>query len=120
MKISIFGLGYVGTICAATFSSNGHNVIGVDVDSEKVDLINSGESPIVEKGIDNLISMGHNENLLSATLDSEYAVKNTEYAIICVGTPLLPNGDLDMSYILKSAESGFVQMAWCCPKLCSL
>ena len=47
--------------------------------------------------------MGHNKTL-SATLDSEYAVKNTEYAIICVGTPLLPNGDLDMSYILKSAE----------------
>ncbi len=104
MKISVFGMGYVGAVCSACFSSDGHDVIGVDVDPIKVDLINKGESPIVEKGLKDLINAGRQLNTLRATTDAKEAVAATDISIICVGTPSQLNGNLDLSYVRKVCE----------------
>ncbi len=104
MKISIFGMGYVGAVCSACFSSDGHDVIGVDVDPIKVDLINKGKSPIIEEGLIELISEGRQRNTLRATIDAKEAVAATDISIICVGTPSQLNGNLDLSYVRKVCE----------------
>ena len=80
-------------------SDLGHNVIGVDIDRNKVDLINNGKATIVEKDIDELISKNHNNKLIRATTDSLDAIENSDVAIICVGTPNDQTGHLDMSHI---------------------
>ena len=67
MRISVFGLGYVGTVCAGCLAATGHTVVGVDINQAKVDLINSGSSPIVEPGVDDLINRGHRQKTLWAT-----------------------------------------------------
>lgn len=99
MNISIFGLGYVGCVGLGCLAETGHNMIGVDVDAQKVNLINNGKATIVEKEIDNLIEKHQKAGNLSATLDSEKAIINSEVAIICVGTPNDKNGHLDMTFI---------------------
>ena len=107
LKISIFGLGYVGCVSAACLAKEGHQVIGVDVNQIKVDLINQGQSPIVEKGLDKVLFEVINDNhkgSLIATTDEEKAVVDTDVSLICVGTPSRANGDLDISFLLKCAE----------------
>ncbi|WP_041523930.1 nucleotide sugar dehydrogenase [Gilvimarinus agarilyticus] len=99
MKISILGLGYVGAVCAACLSKRGHHVVGGDVSQLKVDLINSGRSPIVEPGLEELISEGVAKGSISATTDTAVAVQSTDLTMICVGTPSKRNGDLDLTYV---------------------
>jgi GDP-mannose 6-dehydrogenase len=97
--ISVFGLGYVGTVTAACFAHMGHNVIGVDLSPGKVQAMDAGRSPIVEPRVEALISEGHAAGRLHATSSSESAVLNSEISFLCVGTPSLRNGKLDLGHI---------------------
>ncbi|HEX8163298.1 MAG TPA: UDP-glucose/GDP-mannose dehydrogenase family protein [Pyrinomonadaceae bacterium] len=99
MKLSVFGLGYVGCVSAACFAREGHEVIGVDVNQTKVDIINGGHSPIVEAGIDELIGEMVGAKRLRATTDSAAAVRDSEISLVCVGTPSNHNGSLDLRYV---------------------
>lgn len=99
MNISIFGMGYVGAVCAACFAERGHTVIGVDVSEDKVRLINAGKSPIVEPGLEELLAAGVKSGHLRATGATAEAIENTEMSMICVGTPSKKSGDLDLAYI---------------------
>ena len=104
MKLSIFGLGYVGCVSAACFAKEGHTAIGVDVNASKVEMINAGHSPIVEAGIGPLLSEVVKSNRLRATTDSTEAVRNSDISLVCVGTPSNPNGSLDLSYVTRVCE----------------
>ena len=104
MKISIFGLGYVGCVGIGCLSKQGHTLVGVDVSDIKVDLINQGKPTIVEKDIDALIYEGHQEGRIRATKDYRDAVLNTDISFLCVGTPSSDNGHLDLTYILQTAH----------------
>lgn len=97
--ISIFGLGYVGAVTAACFAQNGYHVIGVDVQQQKVELINQGKSPIVEKGVEEIICQQFRANRLSATMNLHAAVLKSDLSIICVGTPSNPNGEMNSHYV---------------------
>lgn len=99
MRISIFGLGYVGAVCAGCLSARGHDVIGVDISSTKIDLINNGKSPIVEPGLEELLELGKTTGRLRGTTDVAAAVRDSEMSFICVGTPSKKNGDLSLNYI---------------------
>src|SRR5215469_9509505 len=98
-SISVFGLGYVGTVTAACFAHLGHNVIGVDLSPGKVEAMARGRSPIVEPRVEGLVSDAHAANRLHATSSSESAVMNSEISFLCVGTPSLRNGKLDLGHI---------------------
>ena len=91
-KISIFGLGYVGTVSAACFASLGHDVIGVDADKTKVEKIRQGLSPIVEEGINEMLTEQVAEGRLTATLDVKSAIKQSDISFISVGTPSNEDG----------------------------
>src|SRR5262245_37345227 len=99
--ISIFGLGYVGTVTAACFAARGHRVIGVDPNSLKVQRIQEGSSPIIEAGVSEMISSAHLEGRISATRDPATAIAGSDISFICVGTPSQRNGKLDLSHIRK-------------------
>ncbi len=99
MKISVFGLGYVGTVCAACLAERGHEVIGCDISPSKVDLINSGTSPIIEKDIGELVASNVASGRLKATTSTAEAVMNSDLSLLCVGTPSRTNGSLDLSAI---------------------
>jgi GDP-mannose 6-dehydrogenase len=102
--ISVFGLGYVGSVTAACFASKGYNVIGVDVVKDKVDAMASGQTPILEPGIQEIISDCHAKGQLKATTDMVTAVRETDISFICVGTPSQPNGKLDLKTIKRVCE----------------
>ncbi len=104
MNISIFGLGYVGAVCTGCFAHRGHHVVGVDVDEVKIKAIKSGRSPILEEGLDDLIQSGIDAGRVTATLDVEQAVAQTDISLICVGTPSQMNGSLDLTYVKLVAE----------------
>lgn len=104
MKISIFGLGYVGTVSCACLAENGHEILGVEVNPVKVQFINQGKSPVVENGLDELIAKHHAQGSLHATDDVIHAVNQTEISIICVGTPSTIQGHLDLEAIFRVAE----------------
>lgn len=104
MKISVFGLGYVGAVSAACFAKEGHHVIGVDVSATKVGIINDGRSPIVETGINELIGEMVKLKRLRATTDASEAIKATDVSLICVGTPSNANGSLDLKYVVRVCE----------------
>jgi GDP-mannose 6-dehydrogenase len=99
MNISVFGLGYVGAVSAACLSDGGHTVIGVDPQVAKVDAINAGRSPVVERDLDRLTEAGRAAGRLSATTDAAAAVRASDLALVCVGTPSQANGDLDMTFL---------------------
>jgi GDP-mannose 6-dehydrogenase len=99
MNISVFGLGYVGAVSAACLSDGGHTVIGVDPQVAKVDAINAGRSPVVERDLDRLTQAGRAAGRLSATTDAAAAVRASDLALVCVGTPSQANGDLDMTFL---------------------
>ena len=104
MKISIFGLGYVGVVSAGCLASEGHQVVGVDLVLTKVEMINSGLAPIIEKDINKLISKAVDRGLLKATISTIEALNETVLSIVCVGTPSLVNGNLDLKYIRRVCE----------------
>ncbi len=104
MRLSIFGIGYVGCVSAACFARAGHQVIGVDVNPTKVDIINAGRSPIVETGIDELISEMVAAGRLRAMTCSCEAIKNSDVSLVCVGTPSRANGSLELDHIRKVCE----------------
>jgi GDP-mannose 6-dehydrogenase len=105
MKISIFGLGYVGCVSLGCLANNGHRVIGVDVSQNKVDLINNGKPTIIEKDIDIIIAEQHKLGTISATTNAMDAVLNSEICIIAVGTPSTPQGHLNLKYIFQVAKN---------------
>lgn len=104
MKISIFGLGYVGTVSAGCFAHDGHEVVGVDPVQTKVDLINNGQSPIIEEEIGEIIASAVTLGHLRATGDPVHAIRETELSFVCVGTPSQANGNLDLRYIRRICE----------------
>lgn len=95
MRVSVFGLGYVGCVTAACLAKAGHEVVGVDVNPEKTAMINQGRSPIVEPGLELLVSEMARDGRLRATVSADCAVKHSEVALICVGTPSGTNGQID-------------------------
>ncbi len=102
--ISIFGLGYVGTVSAACLADSGYKVIGVDVNPTKVELINSGQSPVIEEGMTELIKKGVEAGQIVATTDSAWAVMNSDISLVCVGTPSHSNGSLNLDYVRRVSE----------------
>src|ERR1700758_1476763 len=98
-SISVFGLGYVGTVTAACLAHMGHSVIGVDLSPGKVEAMEAGRNPLVEPRVGTLISEAHAAKRLHATSDSAAAVLNSEISFLCVGTPSLRNGKLDLGHI---------------------
>jgi GDP-mannose 6-dehydrogenase len=104
LRISVFGLGYVGTVSAACLTADGHTVVGVDVSADKVGAINSGTSPIVEPGVDKLIGEGHRQGLLRATSSARDAIQASDVSLVCVGTPSHQNGSLDLRYVQRVCE----------------
>lgn len=104
MRISIFGMGYVGCVTGACFADMGHTVWGVEPNPEKVRLINEGRSPIVEKDLDTLMSKVTGNASFQATGDWRRALRETEIALVCVGTPSRPNGSIDLVYLQRVCE----------------
>jgi len=104
MKISIFGLGYVGAVSAGCLARDGHTVIGVDPNQTKVDLINQGNTPVIEQDIGEIIRLTVASGLLRATGDVREAVMDSVISLICVGTPSQDNGSLDLRYVRTVCE----------------
>jgi len=104
MRVSIFGLGYVGSVTAACLSSAGHEVWGVDVNADKARAINAGQSPIVEAGLEEMIARGRQTGALRATIDPHEAVAATDLSLVCVGTPSNENGSLSLKAIATVAR----------------
>jgi GDP-mannose 6-dehydrogenase len=104
LKISVFGLGYVGTVSAGCLANDGHEVIGVDPLPTKVDLINRGRSPIIEAEIGEIVAATAKTGRLRATSDPVEAINQTELSFVCVGTPSQPNGNLDLRFIRRICE----------------
>ena len=104
MKISIMGLGYVGAVSAGCLAEEGHEVIGVDPQQSKVDLINAGKTPIIEKDIGEMIAKSVAAGRLRATSDVQEAVRHTDLSLICVGTPSMGNGHIDLKYVKRVCE----------------
>jgi len=104
MKISVFGLGYVGAITCGCLAREGHTVIGVDVSKVKVDLINAGNTPVIETQIGDFIKEGITKGLLKATQDIQAAIKETDISFISVGTPSQLNGSLDLTFVQRVCE----------------
>ncbi|HMF96535.1 MAG TPA: UDP-glucose/GDP-mannose dehydrogenase family protein [Vicinamibacterales bacterium] len=104
MRVSVFGLGYVGCVSAAAFAADGHTVVGVDINPDKIAAVNAGHSPIVEPGLDELLARGAAEGRLRATTDTADAVRDTEVSLLCVGTPSRRNGSLDLTYLERVCE----------------
>jgi len=104
MKLSVFGLGYVGCVSAACFSRVGHEVIGVDSNPLKVEVINAGRSPIVEPGVEDLIVAAVKAQRLRATTDVASAIVGSDLSLVCVGTPSNHNGSLDLRHIKRVCQ----------------
>ena len=104
MNISIFGLGYVGCVSLGCLANNGHYVVGVDVSEVKVDLVNQGNPTIIEKDIDTIIKDCFIKGRIKATASYVEAIEKSEVSIICVGTPSLKEGHLDLNFIFNTAK----------------
>lgn len=104
MKVAVLGLGYVGTVTAAVLASNGHDVVGVDVDANKVASVKGGRSPVVEPGLDATVAAAIASGTLRATVDAGQAVSDAEVSLVCVGTPSSPQGSTDLTYVLRAVS----------------
>ena len=107
MKISIFGLGYVGCVSLGCLAQYGHHIIGVDISKKKVECVNRGRSPIVEKNMDSIINTAHRLGRIAAITNGTEAVKRSDVSFVCVGTPSTTNGHTD----LKALYSVSVEIA---------
>jgi GDP-mannose 6-dehydrogenase len=107
MRVVVVGLGYVGSVCSACLADRGHDVVGVDTSEYKVDCIRRGESPIVEKGLPELIAKGVAAGRLSATPRIADAMAGADIVLVCVGTPSAEDGSLDLGHVKRAcAEVG--------------
>lgn len=104
MKIAVFGLGYVGIVSAACLARDGHVVIGVDPQPTKVDLVNGGKPPIIEKGVGELVAEAVEAGRLRATTSPAEAVKSADLSLVCVGTPSRKNGSLETGAVQRVCE----------------
>ena len=104
MDVSIFGLGYVGAVTAGCLTEGGHRVVGVDVQMVKVEAFNAGKSPIIEPELDGMLSHARRVGLLKATVDVREAIAETQLSIVCVGTPSLASGRLNLDYVRKVTQ----------------
>lgn len=104
MNIGIIGTGYVGLVTGVCFASKGHMIRCVDIVPDKVNMINKGESPIYEEGLEPLLKEVIERGLLEVTLDFDYVVSNSDVIFICVGTPSLPNGSMSYEYVEEAAK----------------
>ncbi len=104
MRVSVFGLGYVGCVTAACLARAGHQVIGVDINPGKAAMVNGGTSPLVEPGLGELLAEVTAAGRLRATTSTEEGVANSDLALICVGTPSRENGQLDVEAVRRVAE----------------
>jgi len=104
MKVSVFGLGYVGSVSAAALAGDGHQVVGVDINAGKVASVNAGKSPIIEPGLDQLLARAVGEQRLRATTDVADAVGQSDVSLVCVGTPSRRNGSLDLTFLTRVCE----------------
>lgn len=105
MKIAIFGLGYVGAVSAACLAAEGHDVIGVDTNQAKVDLLNAGQTPVIEESVGELVAAGVDSGNLQATISASDAVRDADLVIVCVGTPSKSNGALDLTYVERVSSN---------------
>lgn len=103
MKISIFGLGYVGAVSLACLARDGHAVVGVDIDPNKLDLIRDGKSPVVEEGIQEVMAKAVASGRVTVTDDSAQAIRDSDVSFVCVGTPSMPNGSQDLRAMKRLA-----------------
>lgn len=101
MRVSVFGLGYVGCVTVACLANNGHKVIGIDINTNKIRLINSRQATIVEKDVDDLIRVAVNNGNLIATNDFHRTIIESDVSLICVGTPSNTNGSINLRYVEK-------------------
>jgi len=99
MRVAVFGLGYVGSVCTGCLARDGHRVIGIDINLEKVEAVRRGESPVLEPGLSELIAAGVRSGRIEATSDAAYGVDRSELLLVCVGTPSQPNGSLELKYV---------------------
>jgi GDP-mannose 6-dehydrogenase len=104
MRISIFGLGYVGCVSAACFAKNGHTVVGVDVNADKREILAAGRSPVVEKDLDALIADGVANGRLRTAASAPEAIANSDVSLVCVGTPSRANASLDLGFVARVCE----------------
>jgi GDP-mannose 6-dehydrogenase len=104
MNVSVFGLGYVGVVSAAALADAGHTVLGVDPNLTKVEMVQTGASPIVEPGLGDLLAAGVAAGRIRATTDAEDAVASTDVSIVAVGTPSAANGSLDLTHVEKVCQ----------------
>jgi len=105
VRVSVFGLGYVGSVLCGCLAQAGHEVVGVDVQKLKVDWMNRGKPPLVEPGLEQLVERGVDSQMLRATTDAEEAVRATELSLVCVGTPSDERGDVDLSALERVCVS---------------
>jgi GDP-mannose 6-dehydrogenase len=103
-NVSVFGLGYVGAVSAGALARAGHRVVGVDPNLTKVEMVAAGRSPVIEAGLDELITAGVASGRIRATTSAEEAISETEVSLICVGTPSNGNGSLDLTYVEKVCQ----------------
>jgi GDP-mannose 6-dehydrogenase len=104
MQIAVFGLGYVGTVSAACLAADGHRVIGVDINPDKVASVSAGRSPIVEPGLEKLLEDTVAGGSLCATMSVDEAIEDSDVSLLCVGTPSRRNGSLDLTYLTRVCE----------------
>lgn len=104
ISLSVFGLGYVGLVTGACLANEGYKVIGVDINLKKVSLISRGKSPVIEKGIDKIISKTVKEKTFLATISAKDAILNSNVSMICVGTPSMKDGQINVQNIRDASE----------------
>ncbi len=101
MKVTLFGLGYVGSVTATCLAARGHDVIGVDTDPGKVAVLASGKSPVVEPGLDELVARVIGSGKLRATTSIAEGLEDSDLSLVCVGTPSGTGGATDLSYVRR-------------------
>src|SRR3989442_2175214 len=99
MRVSIFGLGYVGSVSAACLAQDGHTAIGVDVNPQKMALVAAGHAPVLESGLDEVVGEAVGSGRLMVCPDGQAAVHDSDVSLICVGTPSNGNGSLNLHYV---------------------
>ena len=104
MKVAVFGLGYVGTVTAACLAANGHDVWGIDPDESKVAAVSAGHSPVVEPGLDALLTQSVASGALHATCNPTQALDRADVSILCVGTPSGAGGETNLTFMNRVVE----------------